>query len=274
MPAPAPVRRSLWRRIVRYALLALVATCLYRGWRLYDFRSATREARSAGLALRIDDPLDAMMKDWTSVFSPKMWGGLERTMQISGDQQLAFALGHDLIPRLRPTVLQISGCDALVNLEALGRLDGVRDLSISNCRELETLNGLRATREFTTITVTGCRYLWDVRALKVVPSLKTALFICPLIVQYDYDMLTAALPGVYVGPVTAVGAGWRSVKYYSGRHRWRSEPESFPTSLPGVLDPLQQTVEHDGVPPPAFIDDAWVENSALWSDRLRGSVSR
>jgi hypothetical protein len=192
-------RRYFGKR--RWCLLALLlAACAYPAWREYDYRCAVREAEAAGFDWTSYGPLDAIKRDWRAVIRKETWAFHDRGLYLGKVPDLGRY--RDLIRRLRPTALQIDGCESvdalkgltslqvlwirncptLKNVDALQSLTSLHSLSIWNCAVIQNIDVLKGLTSLRSLGIGHCPILQNVDSLKGLTSIKTlSLEVCPLL---------------------------------------------------------------------------------------------
>ena len=209
--APAsPRRKHLARLLRRWALLLLIATCVYGAWREYDFRLAVREAKEGRISFSYRDPLETIRSDWRAVFRASTWKRSGGGLDIDWDDQHTFVVEHDLVRRLRPTVLTYFAgrrmshapikdperpVPRLRNLDHLAGCSSLEFVTFRDCNELEKIDGLKSLTGLKYLFFDRCGKLKDIEPLKSLNDMvELRIYKCPGLPSDAQKQLERALP--------------------------------------------------------------------------------
>ena len=245
-----PHRRRWVRRPGVWVLAVLLAALGWGGWREYDFRQATREAKAAGFDFRVGkSPLAAIRQDWHAAFHKATW--------VDHGRELYLPDGCDLLPlrslllRLRPTVLETTDCRhlemlqeftelqnlhleagaELPNVDGLRRLTGLQVLLLGDWVALQNVDGLSGLTALQVLKLSGCTALQNVDGLRGLAGL-TGLKLSGCTVLQNVDALRGltGLQKLYLGGCKALQNvdGLRSLTGLQGL--WLNGCKNLPVS--------------------------------------------
>jgi len=150
---PPAKRRIRLGKLWWWMVAILLAVCGWQAWREYDYRSAVREAKEAGLIWQSEDPISLIRQDWRNLFSYDTWRKHERSLTLICAYDITRS--RDLILRLRPTKLSITGGNH-DNLDMLKGLTSLQKLHIDASPPLHNLDALKSLTGLQTLYLGGC----------------------------------------------------------------------------------------------------------------------
>ncbi len=167
-PTAKPRRRLKMRQWIIFTILAFIG---WRGWRLYDFRSAVAEAKTLRWGQLAGDPFAVIFDDWRAAFRAKTWRDDGLFVSIpTGDELLRH---RKLLHRLAPTDLEIRDGEELYDLSSIDSLSGTKRIWIDRCVNVENLDAVKGSTSLQTMALGGCIKLTSIKGIKVFPNLRS-----------------------------------------------------------------------------------------------------
>ena len=164
-------------------LAIFLAGCGYQWWHIHDYEKNVREAREAGFSWQHANIFDLIRQDWWAALNPKAWAIDERS--LTHRNVLELGRYRDLIHRLRPTRVDIAGCE---NVDALKGLSSLRTLYLRNCPTLQNLDALQGLTDLQVLQISSCPTLQKLVALKELDRLQL-LYLSNCHALQDVDVL-------------------------------------------------------------------------------------
>lgn len=182
-------------------MLALfLAVVGYQAWSIHDYKKNVREAREAGFSWQHANIFDLIRQDWWAALNPKAWAIDERS--LTHRNVLELGRYRDLIHRLRPTRVDIAGCE---NVDALRGLTSLRTLYLINCPTLQNLDVLQGLTDLQILQISSCPTLQKLVALKELNRLQLLyLSNCPALQDVDVLKDIPALQHLDLSACTAL----------------------------------------------------------------------
>ncbi|MEK0450521.1 MAG: hypothetical protein RL088_2789 [Verrucomicrobiota bacterium] len=196
---PPPPRRK-WH-FKRWFIVLSIAIFAWSGWRVYDKRSAIKEARALGWQVEYTDPSEEIWADWRNAFRKRTWtaGVIRVEIPTSESFEGHIAIAHRLNPLnlfiqdastlrnlsvvgslTRLGMLVLWNCKALTSVDGLTNLSSLQYVALIDCEELATLDGLKNLPVLQVVELSGSSKLTNVDVIKSLPALSQVVFInCP-----------------------------------------------------------------------------------------------
>ena len=196
MQTASPPPRRKWH-FKRWFIVLSIAIFAWSGWRVYDKRSAIKEAEALGWNVLYTDPSEAIRWNWKNAFRKATWSDGVRTVAIQTGQ--SFEQHVSVVHRLNPTELLIYDAitlrnpssfspltrlshfgigfgSSLENIDGLAGLPAIQTLKISGNSQLKNVDALKHLSTLEHVDLSACIELTDVDALKHLAALKTIDF--------------------------------------------------------------------------------------------------
>ena len=219
MPTDPPPPRRKWH-FKRWFIVLTVAISAWGGWRVYDKRSAIKEAEALGWTVQYTEPSKEIYADWRNAFRKGTWTDGVSWVGIPTIDDLEQHV--DVLHRLNPTHLTIDDATSLhnprsfrpltrlksvivlsgtrlENIDGLAGLPALQNLKIYSSSHLKNVDALKNHIALESVGFLGCTGLTNVDALKSLPALEEVyLRHCMGLKRESVDALRAALPNTRI----------------------------------------------------------------------------
>ena len=169
MQTASPPPRRKWH-FKRWFIVLSIAIFAWSGWRVYDKRSAIKEAEALGWNVLYTDPSEAIRADWKNTFRKETWTDGVTFVGISTSE--AFQQHVAIVRRLNPLTLEIEDASTLRDLSVLPFLTRVQQLWLHNSTELTNVDALKNITTLQSVWLQKSKGLTNVDALKDLPALE------------------------------------------------------------------------------------------------------
>ena len=179
---PPPPRRN-WH-LKRWFTVLVIAVFAWSGWRVYDHRSAVKEAEVLGWSVYYTDPAKEIQAKWENAFRKKTWtdGVIGVLIPTSTD----FDQHIGIVPRLNPKSLRFYVASTLRDLSFVGSLERLETLQLDACHRLNNVDALKNFSALAYLHLNTCPVLKSVDALKNLPALERIYLIrCTQLANVD-----------------------------------------------------------------------------------------
>ncbi len=165
MTPAIPEPKSKHRRHIGFSLLLVVLLAFaWSGWRVYDEKQALKEAELLGWGPLVEDPIEAIRKNWKAAFRKKTWMDGARFIFVKADE---FDQHRALVGRIHPRQLRIMDTRKWRDLSTLKGLSDVRNLELYDCAELTDVSALQGFPDLKGLELRKSTKLRDLSALGV-----------------------------------------------------------------------------------------------------------
>ncbi|MEI7776558.1 MAG: hypothetical protein WCK17_17485 [Verrucomicrobiota bacterium] len=135
-----------------------------------EYLDAVREAKAAGFEWECDDTTGQIQQGGDSAQKKETGRAPQRKLNMEEVSDLGRY--RDMLRRLRPTELNVFGCE---NLDGLMGLTSLQKLGLNFCPALQNLDGLKGLTGLRSFILLGCSALQNVDGLKDLTGLQTLL---------------------------------------------------------------------------------------------------
>lgn len=155
---------------MRWLMVFIVAFFAWRGWRVYVFQSALKEAEALGWDVDYTNPSEEIRANWKAAFKQKTW--LDGVTWVPIKTCEEFEQNSTIIHRLNPKALRIIDCYLWQDLSAVKSLTRLERLDIWGGVNITNLDALKNLSRLKEINFSESQALTNVDAFKNLPSLQ------------------------------------------------------------------------------------------------------
>jgi hypothetical protein len=158
------------RHFGRWLLLGILATFGWFGWKAYDFHLAKQEAKALGWGFENDGPIEKIRRDWGAAFRIEAWSESKREVTVFRDNE--FPRRSALLKRIAPNSVQIFYVSSLKDLSELEALSNLSDLGIAESKYLTNIDAIGKMKGLKKLFISGIPQLTNIDALKDLQNLR------------------------------------------------------------------------------------------------------
>ncbi len=165
---PPPPRRK-WH-FKRWFIVLSIAIFAWSAWRVYDKRSAIKEAEALGWTVQYTEPSKEIYADWRNAFRKETWTDGVTSVDIPTSE--AFEGHAAIVHRLNPQFLEIKDASTLRDLSAVGLLTRLRVVALHNTIDVINLDALKNLPALESIDLSGSPRLTNLNGIKHLSTLE------------------------------------------------------------------------------------------------------
>ncbi|MEK0450916.1 MAG: hypothetical protein RL088_3184 [Verrucomicrobiota bacterium] len=169
MQTASPPPRRKWH-FKRWFIVLTVAISAWGGWRVYDKRSAIKEAEALGWTVQYTEPSKEIYADWRNAFRKGTWTDGVSWVGIPTIDDLEQHV--DVLHRLNPTHLTIDDATSLHNPRSFRPLTRLKSVIVLSGTRLENIDGLAGLPALQNLKIYSSSHLKNVDALKNLSTLE------------------------------------------------------------------------------------------------------
>ena len=127
------------------------SVCGYQVWSEHAYQNAVRDAKEAGFQWMCVDTISLIRQDWHAALKKETWGAHPRGLDMGEVRDLGRY--REMLHRLRPTQLAVSGCE---NVDGLKGLTSLQRLWLRDCIGLQNVDVLKGLTSLQELDLSGC----------------------------------------------------------------------------------------------------------------------